>query len=118
MCSSDLQGALYAAWYLVKGWDAETREEWRVAASVDALQAAVGGVKMQDLAREVLAISEAGLMARAKPGAGGMVLDERHFLNALIDSVESGKVPADELLDKYHGEWGGDLTKIYGEYNY
>jgi len=112
------QGALDAAWDLVKGWNAETREAWRVAASVDALQAEVGGVKMQDLAREVLEISEAGLMARAKPGAGGMVLDERHFLNALIDSVESGKVPADELLDKYHGEWGGDLTKIYGEYSY
>jgi glutamate--cysteine ligase len=112
------QGALDAAWDLVKDWDAETREEWRVAASVDALQAEVGGVKMQDLAREVLAISEMGLKARAKPGAGGMVPDERHFLNALIDSVESGKVPADELLDKYHGEWGGDLSKVYGEYNY
>ncbi len=112
------QGALDAAWDLVKNWDAETREEWRVAASVGGLQAEVGGVKMLDLAREVLKISEAGLKARAKPGAGGMVLDERHFLNALIDSVDTGMVPADELLAKYHGEWGGDLSKIYSEYNY
>ncbi len=112
------QNALDAAWDLAKDWNAETREEWRVAASVDALQAEVGGVKMQDLARQVLEISESGLKARAKPGAGGMVLDERHFLNALIDSVDTGKVPADELLDKYNGEWGGDLSKIYGEYNY
>ena len=36
------QGALDAAWDLVKGWDAETREELRVAASVDGLQAKVG----------------------------------------------------------------------------
>jgi len=112
------QNALDAAWDICKDWSAETREEWRVAASVDALQAEVGGVKMRDLARQVLEISEAGLKARAKPGAGGMVLDERHFLNALIDSVDTGKVPADELLDKYYGEWGGDLSKIYGEYNY
>ena len=112
------RGALDAAWDLVKGWDAETREDWRVQASVGALQAQVGGRKMQDLAREVLAISEEGLKARAKPGAGGMVLDERHFLNALIDSVEEGKVPADELLEKYYGEWNGDLSRIYGEYNY
>ena len=60
------QNALDAAWDLAKDWDAETREAWRVAASVDGLQAEVGDVKMQDLAREVLAISEAGLKARAQ----------------------------------------------------
>ncbi len=65
------QSALDAAWDLVKGWDAETREGLRVAASVSALQAEAGGVKMHDLAREVLAIAEAGLKARAMPGAGG-----------------------------------------------
>ncbi|HBQ35230.1 MAG TPA: glutamate--cysteine ligase [Rhodobacteraceae bacterium] len=112
------QGALDAAWDLVKDWDAETREEWRVAASVKAFDAEVGGLKMLDLAREVLKISEAGLKARAKPGAGGMILDERHFLNTLIDSVETGMAPADELLAKYHGEWGGDLGRVYSEYNY
>jgi glutamate--cysteine ligase len=32
--------------------------------------------------------------------------------------VEEGKVPADELLEKYYGEWNGDLSRIYGEYNY
>ena len=112
------QTALDAAWDLVKGWDAETREALRVAASVDGLQAEVNGIKMHDLAREVVAISHAGLKSRACPGAGGMVLDETHFLNALHESLESGLVPADELLAKYHGDWGGDLSKIYGEYSY
>ena len=73
---------------------------------------------MHELAREVVAISEAGLKARARPGAGGMVPDETHFLNALHESLESGQVPADELLEKYHGEWGGDLSKIYADYSY
>ncbi len=112
------QSALDAAWDLVKGWDAETREGLRVAASVSALQAEAGGVKMHDLAREVLAIAEAGLKARAMPGAGGMVPDETHFLNALQESVESGSVPADELLTHYNGDWNGDLTRIYGAYSY
>ncbi|MGY3437963.1 MULTISPECIES: glutamate--cysteine ligase [unclassified Marinovum] len=112
------QGALDAAWDLVKGWDAETREGLRVAASVDGLQAQVGGVNMHDLAREVLAISEAGLVARARPGSGGLVPDETHFLNALRESVDSGKVPADELLEQYDGEWGGDLTKIFAAHSY
>ncbi len=110
--------ALDAAWDLVKGWDAETREALRVAASVDALQAETHGVNMRDLARETVKIAEAGLKARARPGAGGMVPDETHFLNALQDSVESGMTPADELLAKYHGEWQGDLSRIYAEYSY
>ena len=112
------QASLDAAWDLVKGWDAETREALRVAASVDGLQAQVGNIKMHDLAREAVAFSEAGLKARARSGAGGLVPDETHFLNALKESIETGKTPADELLDCYNGEWAGDLSRIYAEYSY
>ncbi|MFT4619674.1 MAG: glutamate--cysteine ligase [Sulfitobacter sp.] len=112
------QGALDAAWDLVKGWDAETREALRVAASVDGLQAEVGGIKMHDLAREVVAIAESGLAARARPGAGGLIPDETHFLNALKESLDSGQTPADELLAHYYGDWQGDLDRIYAEYSY
>lgn len=112
------QGALDAAWDLVKGLDAETREALRVAASVDGLQGEANGVKLQKLAKGALEIAQAGLKARARPGIGGMVPDERHFLNALEDSIEAGKVPADELLERYHGDWDGDLSRIYGEYSY
>ncbi len=112
------QGALDAAWDMVKRWDADTREALRVGASVDGLQARTGKLKMHDLAREAVAIADAGLRARARPGSGGMVPDETHFLNALKDSVETGMVPADELLERYHGEWDGDLDRIYDEFSY
>ena len=112
------QTALDAAWDLVKDWDADTRDALRVEASVAGLHAEVNGIKMHDLAREVLDIADAGLKARARPGAGGLVPNETHFLNALKESIESGKVPADELLDHYHGDWNGDLTRIYGDYSY
>ena len=112
------QSALDGAWDLVKDWDAETREELRIAASTHGLQAEVGGLKMHDLAREAVALSEAGLKARARPGAGGLVPDETHFLNALRDSIETGRVPADDLLADYHGPWNGDLSRIYAEYSY
>ena len=112
------QTALDGAWDLVKGWDAETREGLRVAASVDGLQAEAGGVRMHDIAREALALSEAGLKARARPGAGGLIPDETHFLNALKESVETGKVPADHLLEDYDGKWDGDLSRIYADYSY
>ncbi|NVK13461.1 MAG: glutamate--cysteine ligase [Rhodobacteraceae bacterium] len=112
------QTALDAAWDLVKGWDAETRDALRVAASEQGLQAKVNGISMHELAREAVAISESGLKARARPGAGGLVPDETHFLNALKDSLETGKVPADELLERYNGAWEADLSRIYGEFAY
>ncbi len=112
------QASLDAAWDLVKHWDAETREAWRVEASVRGLQAIVGGRRMIDLAAEVLDISRAGLKARARPGLGGMVQDERHFLHALEDSIETGMTPADELLAHYNGDWNGDLSRIYQDYSY
>ncbi len=112
------QSALDAAWDLVKGWDHETREELRRGASRLALDAEVGAIRMRDLARQVLDISEAGLRARGKAGAGGLVPDESHFLNTLRESVDTGRVPADELLEKYNGDWARDLTRIYAEYSY
>jgi glutamate--cysteine ligase len=112
------QNALDAAWDLCKDWTAEQREALRVAASVDGLQAKVDGINMHELAREVVEISRQGLAARARPGAGGTIPDETHFLNALHETIETGKTPADELLDHYHGDWGGDLKRIYSEYSY
>jgi len=112
------RGALESAWDMVRGWDVETREALRVAASEDGLQARVGDIGMNDLAREAVTIAEAGLASRACAGAGGLVPDETHFLNALKESLESGQTPADELLARYHGDWGSDISRIYGEYSY
>lgn len=112
------QNALDAAWDLCKDWDAETREELRIAASVDGIAAKVGNISMHELARETVAISKAGLAARARPGAGGMIPDETHFLNALEEVIETGMSPSCELTMKYRGEWAGDLSKIYSEYCY
>lgn len=112
------QSALDGAWDLVKNWTPAQHDALRTAASIDGLQAKVTGINMHDIAREVVALSHAGLKARARAGAGGMVPDETHFLNALHESIESGKVPADELLDHYNGDWNGDPTRIYADYSY
>ncbi|MEL6799421.1 MAG: glutamate--cysteine ligase [Pseudomonadota bacterium] len=112
------QTALDASWDLAKGWDAETRDALRVAASVDGLDAKVGDVSLYEVAKEVVSIAEAGLRARARPGAGGLIPDETHFLNALSESIESRQVPADELIAQYNGAWDGDVTKVFAAYSY
>ncbi len=112
------QSALDAAWDLCKHWDAGTRDTFRHDAAKYGLKAEIDGRSLRDLAADVLAIAHGGLKARAKPGAGGLVPDETHFLNALHEIVAENRTPADELLAKFHGEWNGDLDRIYGEYSY
>ena len=112
------QDALDAAWDLAKNWGTETREEWRIAASVDGFDALVNGQKMHEIAKELVSISEFGLKQRAIAGAHGMIPDETHFLDALKDSLETGKTPADELLDLYNGPWEQDPSHIFQNFSY
>ena len=104
--------ALDAAWELVKDWSLEEREELRNAVPRLALDAPIpGGGRLQDLARDVLAIARQGLSARARLNESGD--NETGFLETLDEIVASGKVPAQRLLDKYHGEWNGDISRVY-----
>jgi glutamate--cysteine ligase len=106
------QGALDAAWDLVKGWDMEGRELLRSSVPKLALDAPIpGGGTLKDIAAEVLDIARSGLRARGQKNAIGD--DETGYLAPLDDIVRSGKVPAQRLLDLYHGEWKGDLSRIY-----
>jgi glutamate--cysteine ligase len=108
------QSALDAAWDLVKDWDMEGREALRTAVPKLALDAPLpGGGTLRDIASEVLSIARSGLNARARLNKAGD--NESGFLAPLDEIVASGKVPAQRLLDKFHGEWGGDLSRIYAE---
>jgi glutamate--cysteine ligase len=73
---------------------------------------------MHELARQCVAIAKRGLAKRARAGAGGLVADETHFLNALEESVETGRTLADDLLHDYQETWNGDLSKIYAAHAY
>ncbi|MCW3836609.1 glutamate--cysteine ligase [Sphingomonas canadensis] len=108
------QGALDAAWDLVRDWSMEDRETLRSAVPKLALDAPLpGGGRLKDIAGEVLDIAGAGLTARGRLNAAGD--NESGFLDPLREIVRSGKVPAAVLLDKYRGEWGGNPCAIYDE---
>ncbi len=108
------QGALNAAWDLVKDWTIDERQALRDAVPKLALNAPIaGGGKLRDIAGQVLDIAGAGLSARARFNRAGD--NETGFLDPLREIVRSGKVPAEVLLEKYHGSWGGDVSKVYDE---
>jgi glutamate--cysteine ligase len=108
------QGALDAAWDLVKHWSMEEREALRNAVPKLGLDAPIhGGRTLRDIAPEVLSIARSGLAARGQLNSAGD--NETGFLGPLDDIVASGTVPAQRLLDLYHDEWNGDVTRVYEE---
>ncbi|MEG3153994.1 glutamate--cysteine ligase [Sphingomonas sp. RB1R13] len=110
-------GALDAAWDRVKHWTIEEREALRHAVPRQALAAPVpGGGTMRELAAEVLNIATAGLTERAALNGAGD--NEGGFLDPLREVVASGMTFADRLLEKYHGEWGGDVSRVYDEFSF
>ena len=108
------QGALDAAWDMVKDWTLDERQALRDAVPRLGLSAPVpGGGTLRDIAPAVLDIAHAGLKARARLSAAGE--DETGFLAPLREIARTGKVPAELLLDRYHGAWQGDVSKVYAE---
>ncbi|HEX7657468.1 MAG TPA: glutamate--cysteine ligase [Sphingomonas sp.] len=106
------QGALDAAWDLVKDWSMEGREALRASVPRLGLDAPLpGGGTLRDIAPRVLDIARSGLAARGKLNAAGD--NETGYLLPLDEIVASGKTPAERLLDLYNGAWGGDLSQIY-----
>jgi len=112
------QGALDAAWDLCKDWTEQERAALHHDAAKYGLKAEIRGETMQDLARRCIDIANDGLVARARSGAGGLIPNETHFLDALRDIVTRGQTPSDELLAQYHGAWNGDVDKVFDEYSY
>jgi len=109
--------ALDAAWDEVKHWTIEDHE--RIRAEVPRLGLKARGPRgrtFQELGNRILDIAHKGLAARQRLNSAGD--DETGFLNPLREIVASGKTPAERLLDRYNGDWQGDISRIYEEMSY
>jgi len=104
--------ALDAAWDLVKTWTAPEREAVRQGARVLGLKTPVpGGRDLQAVAKDAVAIARDGLKARAQVSVSGD--NETGFLSELEEIAQSGVTPAERLLQRYHGEWGGRVEPVF-----
>ena len=110
------QVALDAAWDLVKDWSAEERQAMRDSVPRLAFKTPFRGRDVGNLAREMLDISAAGLRRRAAQDSGGTT--EEGFLHPLMELVDKRQTRADQLLERYRGDWKGDLAPLFTEYNF
>ena len=108
--------ALDAAWDLVKDWSIEEHANLRAEVPRTALATPFRSGTVGDIARRVLAISEAGLKARALRNRAGQ--DESLHLAPLLETLERGKCPAQEKLEAFHGRWGGSVDPAFTEEAY
>lgn len=110
------EGALDAAWDLVKDWTIEEQRGLRSAVPRWGLHAPFRNTTVRDLARETLAIAESGLKARNRSNDAGET--ETVFLTTLKQIVEQNRTLAEDMLAAYHGRWHGDVTRIFEECAY
>jgi glutamate--cysteine ligase len=101
------EDALNEAADRIKSWAAEDVLVLRTAVPKTAIHTPFKGCLVSDLAREVVGLAKAGLKRRG--------LGEEQYLAPLELTLAMDKTPAERWLDKYNGEWAGDLTRIFDE---
>ena len=107
------QISLDAAWDLVSNWTDEDRAYLRREVPRLGLTTPFDRSSLFDVAAQAVGIAEAGLVRRARLDAQGR--DETIHLAALEETIRSGKSPAERWLEKFRGEWNGDLSRIFVE---
>ncbi|MEM1400330.1 MAG: glutamate--cysteine ligase [Pseudomonadota bacterium] len=108
--------ALNDAATLVSDWSVEEMAALRRQVPRNALSTPFRDQTVQDIALAVLEIAKQGLNRRAANDAVGA--NEAGFLNNLIEIAESGRTPADEMLEKYNGPWNRKIEPVFAEYCY
>lgn len=103
--------ALDAAWDLVKDWTADERQALRESVPAQGFDAMIAGRSVLDIARDALAISRETLNKRGYMNGHGE--NETVFLQALDHMVSTGQSNADRLIEKFKGEWNGDISRCY-----
>ncbi len=108
--------SLDAAWDYVKDWTADERANLRTGAAKHALKTPFRDRTLQHVAQDILAIARSGLKARGKLNAHGE--HEALFLDDLDEIAKSGVCPAERLIERFNGPWGGSVEPVFEEAAY
>jgi glutamate--cysteine ligase len=107
---------LEAAFDIVKDWSAEERQKLRDDVPRLGFKTVIRNRGLLSITREALALSRAGLTRRQHFDPYGV--DETRYLKPLDEFAERGETPAEEMLRKFHGPWGGVVDPVFAEYAY
>jgi len=105
--------SLEAAYELIEPWTAADREAMRNQVPRLGLNTPHDRSTLFDVAAQAVGIAEAGLVRRNRRNEKGQ--DESIHLAPLEETIRLAKSPAERWLEKFHGEWNGDVTPIFRE---
>jgi len=105
------QGALDAAWDLVRLWSAEERQKLRDDVPRLGFDARINNHTLRDIGREALKLARAGLTRRARRDTDGR--DETRYIDLLDERVASGRTAAQDLIHKFNGEWKQSVEPVF-----
>src|SRR5256884_3814598 len=99
---------------LVKHWNAHERQALRDDVPRFGFKARIRDRYLFEIAKECLVLSHSGLRRRGRVDHLGR--DESRHLEPLERIMDSGRTPAEEMLEKFDGSWKGSVEPAYGEY--
>lgn len=97
-------------------WTNEERQSMRDTVPKLALNTPFRRGTLQDVTKRILLLSHQGLRRRNRLNGAGF--DESQYLTPIDETVASGKTPAELMLKKFHGEWGGDIDRVFDDFAY
>ena len=106
--------SLDAAWDLVKDWTAFERQSLRDDVPRLGFKARIRNRYVFEVAKECLTLAHHGLRRRGRIDHLGR--DESRYLEPLDQIIDSGRSPAEEMLEKFNGPWHGSVEPAYDEY--
>lgn len=96
---------------LIKDWAADERRSLHLDTPKAGLQTKFRRGTVANIAKQILTIAEHGLQRRNFRDKNGA--DETYFLDPLKEILDSGKTQSDLLIEKFQGEWGGKIDRIF-----
>ena len=106
--------ALDQAWQMVKDWSPPEREALRASVPRTGLRTPFRNTTVGKLARQVLHIARTGLTNRKR--INDLNQDETIYLAPLEVIAGSGRTVSDQLLDRFNGDWRGNIDHIFEEF--
>jgi glutamate--cysteine ligase len=108
--------ALDAAVDLIADWNNEERERLRREVPRLGLKTPFRGGTVQDIAIKIVDLARGGLSRRKRLDSAGE--DESHFLETLVEIAQSGRTPAEQLLQDYETRWQRRIDPIFTQEAY
>ena len=108
--------ALDGACDLVADWTREELEQLRAGIPLLGLNTRFRAGTVREVAARVVELARGGLQRRKRFDGTGQ--DESHYLETMAEIVDSGRTPAERLLEDYQTRWGGRIDPIFTQEAY